>query len=98
MNYAIFCYREDYKCLELCVKQIRRADCNARIYLFDDGARPLRARADTRGEGCELQGDVFSPAWKFEWSGMCAGHPGLHAGYTGQRACGEDRCGYLAYG
>ena len=41
MNYAIFCYREDYKCLELCVKQIRRADCNARIYLFDDGARPL---------------------------------------------------------
>lgn len=41
MNYAIFCYREDYKCLELCIGQIRRADPDCRIFLFDDGSAPL---------------------------------------------------------
>ena len=38
MNYVIFCYREDYKCLELCIEQIRRVDQDAKFHLFDDGA------------------------------------------------------------
>lgn len=41
MNYAIFCYREDYKCLALCIEQIRRVDQDAKFFLFDDGAAPL---------------------------------------------------------
>ena len=41
MNYVIFCYREDYKCLELCIEQIRRVDQGAKFYLLDDGAAPL---------------------------------------------------------
>ncbi len=41
MNYAIFSYKEDWKCLELCVAQIRRADDEARIYIFDDGKASL---------------------------------------------------------
>lgn len=41
MNYAIYCYREDYKCLELCIGQIRRVDPDCLIYLFDDGSAPL---------------------------------------------------------
>ena len=41
MNYAIYCYREDYKCLELCIGQIRRVDPDFLIYLFDDGSAPL---------------------------------------------------------
>lgn len=41
MNYVIFCYREDYKCLELCIEQIRRVDQDAKFHLFDDGAAPL---------------------------------------------------------
>ena len=49
MNYAIFCYREDYKCLELCVVQIRRVDPDCTIYLFDDGKAPLARKDIPRG-------------------------------------------------
>lgn len=49
MNYAIFCYREDYKCLELCVGQIRRVDPDCTIYLFDDGKAPLARKDIPRG-------------------------------------------------
>lgn len=50
MNYAIFCYREDYKCLELCVGQIRRVDPDCTIYLFDDG-KALSQEKTSQGEG-----------------------------------------------
>lgn len=49
MNYAIYCYREDYKCLDLCIGQIRKADPDARIFLFDDGAAPLAKKDIPRG-------------------------------------------------
>lgn len=49
MNYAIFCYREDYKCLDLCIGQIRTADPDARIFLFDDGSAPLPKKDIPRG-------------------------------------------------
>lgn len=50
MNYAIYCYKEDYKCLELCVGQIRQADPDCRIYLFDDGAAPLLKKHIPKGK------------------------------------------------
>ena len=50
MNYAIFCYREDYKCLELCVGQIRKVDPDCMIYLFDDGKAPLTKKDIPKGK------------------------------------------------
>lgn len=58
MNYAIFCYREDYKCLELCVKQIRRAVVMPEfIYLMT--GRAVRAGADTAGKDVSYKVTYF---------------------------------------
>ena len=56
MNYAIYCYKEDYKCLELCVGQIRRVDPDCTIYLFDDGKAPLARKDIPKGR------DIISAA------------------------------------
>lgn len=60
MNYAIFCYREDYACLELCIAQIRRVDQNANIYLFDDGAAPLAPEHVPAGSDLSYKVTYFS--------------------------------------
>lgn len=41
MNYAIFTYRGDAECLDICVKQILKADSEAHVYIFNDGADPI---------------------------------------------------------
>ncbi len=41
MNYAIFTYANDAECLQLCVRQIRRVDTDAQIYVFDDANAPI---------------------------------------------------------
>ncbi len=43
MNYAIFAYRDDAECLDLCIEQLRRVDAEASIYVFDDATAPLPA-------------------------------------------------------
>ena len=50
MNYAIYCYKEDYKCLELCIDQIRKVDPDCMIYLFDDGKAPLLKKDVPKGK------------------------------------------------
>lgn len=60
MNYAIFCYREDYACLELCIAQIRRVDQDANIYLFDDGAAPLAPEHVPAGSDLSYKVTYFS--------------------------------------
>lgn len=67
MNYAIFCYREDYKCLELCIGQIRRADPDCRIFLFDDGSAPLHRGHIPKGK------DVFYKKTYFQRRGNLNG-------------------------
>lgn len=67
MNYAIFCYREDYKCLDLCIGQIRKADPDARIFLFDDGAAPLPKKDIPKGA------DIFYKKTYFQRNGNLNG-------------------------
>lgn len=67
MNYAIYCYKEDYKCLELCVGQIRKVDPDCRIYLFDDGKAPLAKKDIPKG------GDVFYKKTYFQRNGNLNG-------------------------
>ena len=60
MNYAIFCYGEDHQCLQLCVEQIRRVDCNAKIHLFDDGSAPLEPEQVPAGEDISYKITYFA--------------------------------------
>lgn len=67
MNYSIFSYKEDYKCLEICINQIRNTDEDARIYIFDDAKKPLDKSDIPQGD------DIFYKKTYFDRSGNLNG-------------------------
>lgn len=68
MDYAIFVYGGDARCLKICIEQVRRVDSKANFWVFDDGRYPLQGNQIPIGDDIHYEVTYFDR--KFNLNGL----------------------------